>query len=116
MRASIIATSQQQNANLMTADTSTGPLDDLVNSAVDSHQMVLPLRAANSSPNAPLLNHVGSVVSDHEATITSPPQATRTSPSLPVKAMLLDALIPTTSVSPLRCVSTFARPGKYFII
>lgn len=105
MRASIIATSQQQSTNMLVpTTTNVQPLDDLVNSAVDSHQMVSPLRPANSSPNA-IINHVGAVVDQHEQTISSPQQTTRTSPPIPVKTMLLEALMPTNSVSPLRYVN-----------
>ncbi|XP_032454951.1 nuclear factor of activated T-cells 5 isoform X9 [Nasonia vitripennis] len=100
VRASIIASSQQQSPNMLAPSTTNVPLDDLVNSAVDSHQMVSPLRPANSSPNA-MINHVAAVVDQHDQTISSPQQTTRATPPIPVKTMLLEALMPSNSVSPL---------------
>lgn len=98
VRASIIASNQQQAPNMLSARTTSVPLDELVNSAVDSHQIVSPLRPANSSPSA-IINHVTSVV-EHDS-MNSPQQPTRTSPPIPVKTMLLEALMPTTNVSSL---------------
>ncbi|XP_014219918.1 nuclear factor of activated T-cells 5-like isoform X2 [Copidosoma floridanum] len=97
VRASIIATGQQQQqqqqqqqpTSLLASASAAVPLDNLV----DNHQIVSPLGAANSSPNT----MISQVTSD---TIVSPQQAT-SSPALPVKNMLLEALMPTTSISPL---------------
>ncbi|KAJ8683525.1 hypothetical protein QAD02_019317, partial [Eretmocerus hayati] len=108
VRASIISNGQPENtsatSNLLSAvpDPSNIPLDELVNSAVESHQMVSPLRPTNSSPNV-MINHVTTVV-DHESggIVNSPQQqASRNSPAAPCKTMLLDALMPTNNVSPL---------------
>lgn len=67
-------------------------LDALVNTAAD--QMVSPLHSVN--PNSSTI--LGHVTSEHE-TIG---QQTRTSPPIPVKTMLLEALIPSqTVVQPL---------------
>jgi len=63
-------------------------LDALVNSTAE--QMVSPLHTVN--PNSVHL-------AEHEAIGSS--QQTRTSPQIPVKTMLLEALIPTQSVQPL---------------
>lgn len=64
-------------------------LDALVNSAAE--QMVSPLRTVN--PNSAAL------LAEHEAIGSG--QQTRTSPPIPVKTMLLEALIPAQSVQPL---------------
>lgn len=57
--------------------------------------MVSPLRAVNPNQTA-ILNHV---TVEHEAIGSS--QQTRTSPPIPVKTMLLEALIPPQTVQPL---------------
>jgi len=67
-------------------------LDALVNSAAE--QMVSPLHSVNPNPTA-MLSHV---TTEHE-TIGS--QQTRASPPIPVKTMLLEALIPSQTVQPL---------------
>lgn len=98
-RASIIASSHpqaaQQSPNILAPNAATVKLDALVNSAVDSHQMVAPMRSVNTSPNGML-----GQLTDHEA-IASPQQATRTSPPIPVKTMLLEALMPAPAVQSL---------------
>lgn len=98
-RASIIATGRQpqqgQATGMLTSASQTVKLD-LVTSAAETHQLVSPLR--NVDPSGALMSHV-SAVNDHE-TIPSP-QQTRNSPPIPVKTMLLEALMPTTTVAPL---------------
>lgn len=68
-------------------------LDALVNSAAE--QLVSPLHSVNSNPTA-MLSHV---TAEHEPMGSG--QQTRTSPSIPVKTMLLEALIPSQTVQPL---------------
>jgi len=68
-------------------------LDALVNSAAE--QMVSSLHSENPNPTA-MLSHV---TAEHES--MSSGQQTRTSPPIPVKAMLLEALIPSQTVQPL---------------
>lgn len=82
VRAGIISNSrqQQQSPNMMTSQGS-----------VENHQMVSPLRTSNTSPN--ILVHVSP--GEHE-TINSP-QQTRNSPPIPVKTMLLEALLPNSN-------------------
>lgn len=57
--------------------------------------MVSPLRAVNPNSTA-MLSHV---TAEHEAIGSN--QQTRTSPPIPVKTMLLEALIPPQTVQPL---------------
>ena len=91
-RASIIANthpqSSQQTANILAPTAAIEKLDALVNSAAESHQLVAPMR---TSPNSML-----GQLSDCD-TIASP-QQTRTSPPIPVKTMLLEALMPSPTV------------------
>lgn len=68
-------------------------LDALVNSATE--QMVSPMHSVNSSSTT-MLTHV---TAEHEP--ISSGQQTRTSPSIPVKTMLLEALIPSQTVQPM---------------
>lgn len=68
-------------------------LDALVSSTAE--QIVSPLRTVNPNSTA-ILSHV---TSEHEA--ISGGQQTRTSPPIPVKTMLLEALIPSQTVQPL---------------
>lgn len=68
-------------------------LDALVNSAAE--QMVSPLHSVNSNPTA-MLSHVAA---EHETMGSA--QQTRNSPPIPVKTMLLEALIPSQTVQPL---------------
>lgn len=68
-------------------------MDALVNSAAE--QMVSPLHSVNPNPSA-MLSHV---TAEHEPMGSG--QQTRTSPSIPVKTMLLEALIPSQTVQPL---------------
>lgn len=80
----------------MTPNVVAVPLDNLVNSSVmDNHQIVSPLGASNSNSN-PL---IGQVVAE---AITNPVQQQTASGSpLPVKNIILEALMPTTSISPM---------------
>ncbi|KAK0159408.1 hypothetical protein PV328_010287 [Microctonus aethiopoides] len=82
--------------DILAPNPATAKLDALVNSAVESHQMVdqiaAPMQTVTSSPG--LMNHVTEVDA-----MTSSQQTTRTSPSIPVKTMLLEALMPTTVVN-----------------
>lgn len=68
-------------------------LDALVNPAAE--QMVSPLRSVNPNSTT-MLSHV---TSEHET--IGGGQQTRTSPPIPVKTMLLEALIPSQTVQPL---------------
>jgi nuclear factor of activated T-cells 5 len=68
-------------------------LDALVNSAAE--QMVSPLHSVNPNPTA-MLSHV---TTEHET--IGQGQQTRASPPIPVKTMLLEALIPSQTVQPL---------------
>ena len=81
----------------MSAVQATVPLDELVNTTVETHQMVSPIRPTNSSPNA-ILGNVNSVDVIARETISSPQQVAQTSP--PIKTILLDALMPTTTAVP----------------
>ncbi|XP_076670317.1 nuclear factor of activated T cells 3 isoform X3 [Andrena cerasifolii] len=99
-RASIIATGlqpQQGQPSSMLATAAQAVKLDLVNPAAESHQLVSPLRNVNPNGNT-LMSHV-TAVADHE-TIPSP-QQTRTSPTIPVKTMLLEALMPPPTVPAL---------------
>ncbi|XP_076634525.1 nuclear factor of activated T cells 3 isoform X2 [Colletes latitarsis] len=100
-RASIIASGRQpqqgQSSNMLAPATSGVKLDTLVNSAAETHQLVSSLRTVNPNSST-LMTHVNAV-SDHE-TIPSP-QQTRTSPPIPVKTMLLEALMPPQTVQPM---------------
>lgn len=68
-------------------------LDALVNSAAE--QMVSPLHSVNPNSSA-ILSHVAT---EHESVGSG--QQTRASPPIPVKTMLLEALIPSQTVQPL---------------
>ncbi|XP_029038308.2 nuclear factor of activated T-cells 5-like isoform X6 [Osmia bicornis bicornis] len=100
-RASIIATGRQpqqgQASNILASPNQGVKLDTLVNSGAESHQLVSPLRTVNPNSST-MMSHV-SAVTDHE-TIPSPQQS-RNSPPIPVKTMLLEALMPAQSVPPL---------------
>ena len=95
-RATIIATGrqqlQQQSSNILAAAVPTVKPDPHSTSNGEAHHIVSPLRSLNTSPLT-IMNHVSTVV-EHE-TISSPQQTTRTSPPVPVKTMLLEALLPT---------------------
>ncbi|KAG7207554.1 hypothetical protein KM043_009181 [Ampulex compressa] len=106
-RASIITTGRQTAqppapSILTPATQASVKLDALVNSAAESHQMVSPLRTVNPNSGT-MLSHVPA---DHE-TISSP-QQTRNSPPIPVKTMLLEALMPSQTVQPMATSSATA--------
>ncbi|CAG5095802.1 Similar to Nfat5: Nuclear factor of activated T-cells 5 (Rattus norvegicus) [Cotesia congregata] len=85
---------QSSPTDILAPNAATVKLDALVNSAVESHQMdrmVAPLQTVTTSPG--LLSHVPEV----DAMSTSQ-TTTRTSPPIPVKAMLLEALMPSPVV------------------
>lgn len=94
-RASIIATGrqqlQEQSSNILAATVPNGTSNSLVTPNGEPHQIVSPLRSLNTSPPA-IMGHVPSVV-EHE-TLSSPQQGNRPSPPVPVKTMLLEALLP----------------------
>ncbi|XP_011261279.1 nuclear factor of activated T-cells 5 isoform X4 [Camponotus floridanus] len=93
-RTSIIPGSVQQSAppGILTTTGQTS-VNALVNSAAE--QMVSPLRAVNPNSTT-MLSHV---TAEHEAIGSN--QQTRSSPPIPVKTMLLEALIPPQTVQPL---------------
>ncbi|XP_011702519.1 PREDICTED: nuclear factor of activated T-cells 5 isoform X2 [Wasmannia auropunctata] len=105
-RASIISGSNQQSAapGILTnaAQTSVKSLDALVNSAAE--QLVSPLHSVNPNPTA-MLSHVAA---EHEPIGSG--QQTRTSPPIPVKTMLLEALIPSQTVQPMAEIATTVAP------
>lgn len=68
-------------------------MDALVNSAAE--QMISPLHSVNPNSTA-MLSHV---TAEHEPIVNG--HQTRTSPQIPVKTMLLEALIPSQTVQPL---------------
>ncbi|XP_044597628.1 nuclear factor of activated T-cells 5-like isoform X1 [Cotesia glomerata] len=85
---------QSSSTDILAPNAATAKLDALVNSAVESHQMdrmVAPLQTVTTSPG--LLSHVPEV----DALSTSQ-STTRTSPPIPVKTMLLEALMPSPVV------------------
>ncbi|XP_074095320.1 nuclear factor of activated T cells 3 isoform X2 [Cotesia typhae] len=85
---------QSSQADILAPNAATVKLDALVNSAVESHQMdrmVAPLQTVTTSPG--LLSHVPEVDG-----LSSSQSTTRTSPPIPVKAMLLEALMPSPVV------------------
>lgn len=83
-RASIIANARQQSeAATMLVASQTAKLDELVNSVVDSHQTPM----QTTSPTSLL------------------PEVERTSPPIPVKTMLLEALMPTPMVTSVPSVA-----------
>ena len=101
-RASIIATGRQQlqQQNILAATAPSVTTDTLVTPNGEPHQIVSPLRSLNSSPLT-IMGHVPAVV-EHE-TLSSPQQGNRPSPPVPVKTMLLEALLPSQqnlSISP----------------
>ncbi|XP_011299131.1 nuclear factor of activated T-cells 5 isoform X4 [Fopius arisanus] len=80
-RATIIANARQQSEAATILANQTAKLDELVNSVVDSHQT--PMQTTPSPPTS-LIPEV---------------DTTRTSPPIPVKTMLLGALMPTPMVT-----------------
>ncbi|XP_015118653.1 nuclear factor of activated T-cells 5 isoform X2 [Diachasma alloeum] len=80
-RATIIANARQQSEAATILANQTAKLDELVNSVVDSHQT--PMQTTPSPPT----------------TLIPEVEATRTSPPIPVKTMLLEALMPTPMVT-----------------
>ncbi|KOX73184.1 Nuclear factor of activated T-cells 5 [Melipona quadrifasciata] len=99
-RASIITTGRQsqqgQASNILASPPQGVKLDTLVSSGAESHQLVSPLRTVNPNSST-IMSHV-SAITDHE-TISSPQN--KASPPIPVKAMLLEALMPPQTVPPL---------------
>ncbi|XP_057328158.1 nuclear factor of activated T-cells 5-like isoform X2 [Microplitis mediator] len=85
---------QSSPTDILAPNAATVKLDALVNSAVESHQMdrmVAPLQTVTATPG--LLSHVP------EDALNNSQSATRTSPPIPVKAMLLEALMPSPVVT-----------------
>lgn len=91
----------QQPPHILAPTQATVKLDALVNSAAETHQIGSSLQNSETSPGS-LIGHVSPVAEaihiQHDV-LSSPSQAPRTSPPIPVKTMILEALMPSPTMA-----------------